>query len=63
MRDFMRVFVWLVAALFCAINTVVFSYISLFIGVNVFPFGIESQTAISFWHGSLFFSQSYRACS
>jgi hypothetical protein len=55
MRAFVRVFLWLVAALFCAISAVVFSYISTFIGAIVFRFGIESQTAISYWQGSLFF--------
>jgi len=55
MRTFTRMFLWLVAALFCGSSTVVFSYIALFIGVNIFPFGIESQTAIKFWHGSLAF--------
>ncbi|SHM56796.1 hypothetical protein SAMN05444321_6782 [Bradyrhizobium lablabi] len=54
MRKLSRVILWLVAALYCAITTVVFAYITAFIAALVFRFNfIESHTTVNWLYGSM----------
>lgn len=54
MRNLIRVFVWLVAALFCAVTTVVFAYITAFVAALIFRFNfIESDTTANWLYGSM----------
>ena len=53
MRQFLRVLIWLVAALFCAVTTVVWAYMATFVGSIAFRFSIESSTALTWLHGSM----------
>jgi uncharacterized membrane protein len=53
MRQFLRLLVWLVAAIFCGIATVVLAYISTLVGSHISHFSIESHAARSWLYGSM----------
>lgn len=55
MREFLRLLLWLVAALYCAIATVILAYCATFWGAVIFRFSIEEPTAMNFLHGSMAF--------
>jgi hypothetical protein len=53
MRQFLRVLVWFVAALFCAVTTMICAYMTTFIGSIVFRFSIEGPTMLNWLYGSM----------
>jgi hypothetical protein len=54
MRQLLRVLAWFAAALFCAISTVVFSYVVTFLAAYLFKFELLDDYRVGMWlYGSM----------